>query len=81
MSGPSEPGCRRAGRPPCCPEVARRILALRRQGYSLQRIADLLNGEGVPTLMGRSPWTKSHVDGLLGRLYVRELNSELSGVG
>ena len=46
---------------------------LRREGYSLQRIADLLNYEGVPTLMGRSQWRKSHVDGLLGRLYVREL--------
>jgi hypothetical protein len=60
-------------RPPCCPEVAARIVALRRQGYSLQRIADLLNEEGVPTPMGRSPWRKSHVDGVLGRLYVREL--------
>lgn len=60
-------------RPPCCPEVAARIKALRRQGYSLQRIADLLNAEGVPTPMGRSPWRKSHVDGVLGRLYVREL--------
>lgn len=73
MSSPAErPRCR-PGRPPCCPELARRILALRRRGYSLQRIADLLNDEGVPTLMGRSQWRKSHVDGVLSRLYVREL--------
>jgi hypothetical protein len=49
---------------------------LRHQGYSLQRIADALNEEGVPTPMGRSPWRKSHVDGVLSRLYVRELHTE-----
>jgi len=63
-------------RPPCCLEVAARIKALKQQGYSLQKIADLLNAEGVPTLMGRSPWRKSHVDGVLSRLYVRELPVE-----
>jgi hypothetical protein len=66
-------------RPPCCPEVAARIVALRHQGYSLQQIADLLNEEGVSTPMGLSPWRKSHVYELLGRLYVREL-SELVGM-
>ena len=63
-------------RPPCCPGVAARILTLRHQGYSLQKIADLLNAEGVPTPMGRSPWRKSHVYELLGRLYVRDLRVE-----
>jgi hypothetical protein len=63
-------------RPPCCPDVAARIVALRRQKYSLQQIADLLNDERVPTPMGRSPWRKSHVDGVLGRLYMRELPDE-----
>jgi recombinase len=63
-------------RPPCCPDVATRIKAMRHQGYSLQKIADLLNDEGVPTPMGRSPWKKSHVYELLGRLYVRELPVE-----
>ena len=67
-------------RPPCCPDVAVRIVVLRRQKYSLQRIADLLNAEGVPTPMGRSPWRKSHVDGILSRLYVRELHVEPAGV-
>jgi hypothetical protein len=67
-------------RPPCCPEVAARIVALRRQGYSLQKIADLFNTEGVPTPMGLSPWRKSHVDGVLGRLYVRELPLETARV-
>lgn len=68
-------------RPPCCPEVAARIKALRRQGYSLQKIADLLNEEGLPTPMGKSPWKKSHVYELLGRLYVRELPEEPTGAG
>lgn len=68
-------------RPPCCPEVAARIVMLRRKGYSLQRIADQLNAEGVPTPMGRSPWKKSHVDGILGRLYVRELAAQPAGAG
>jgi hypothetical protein len=63
-------------RPPCCPEIAARIVALRSQRYSLQKIADLLNAEGVPTPMRRSPWRKSHVHELLGRLYVRELPVE-----
>jgi hypothetical protein len=49
-------------------------------GYSLQKIADLLNAEEVPTLMRRSPWRKSHVDGVLGRLYVRDLPVEAAGV-
>jgi hypothetical protein len=72
---------RRAGRPPCCsPELATRILELRRQ-YSLRQIADLLNTEGVSTPMGRSRWTKSHVDGILGRLYVRELLAESDQLG
>jgi len=57
--------------------VAARIKGLRHQGYSLQKIADLLNEEEVPTPMGRSPWRKSHVYELLGRLYVRELPVEL----
>lgn len=74
-NGPVEKADRKAGRPPCRPEVAKRILALRRQDYSLQQIADLLNVEGVPPPMGRSPWRKSHVCDLLGRLYVRELEN------
>lgn len=73
MSAAAGKSGRKAGRPPCCPEAAARVLALRREKYSLQQIADLLNEEGVPTPMGRSPWRKSHVYELLGRLYVREL--------
>jgi DNA-binding transcriptional MerR regulator len=68
---------RRAGRPPCCsPELAKRIRRFKDQGYSLQGIADLLNAEGVPTPLGSAPWTKSHVYGLLGRLYVRDIPEE-----
>ena len=83
MSGPGRQERRsRAGRPPCCPlELAARIQALKDQGYSLQRIADLLNDEGIPTPMGRPRWRKSHVDGVLSRLYVRELRTTPAGTG
>lgn len=82
MSGPAGRKRRQAGRPPCCPpELAARIVELRRRRYSLRRIARLLNSEGVPTPMGRSPWSKSHVDGILSRLYVRELLAESELVG
>ena len=65
------------GRPPCCPpETALRIRELRQQGYSLRQIARLLNDDAVPTPMGRGEWGKSHVDRVLGTLYVRELGDE-----
>jgi hypothetical protein len=66
---------RRAGRPPCCPpETARRVQELKDQGYSLREMAQRLNDEGVPTPTGRAKqWSRSHVDGVLGRRYMREL--------
>lgn len=65
---------RRAGRPPCCSlDAARRILELRDQGCSLRQIAKVLNAEALPTPMGRSTWGKSHVDRVLGTLYLEEL--------
>jgi hypothetical protein len=48
---------------------------LKNDGYSLQQIADLLNAEGLPTPLGRPQWRKSHVDGVLHRRYVRELEA------
>jgi hypothetical protein len=70
---------RRAGRPACCPpETARRILELKNQGYSLRQIARLLNDEVVPTPMGLAKWSKSHVDRVLGTLYMQELSAEAS---
>jgi hypothetical protein len=68
------------GRPPCCPrELAARILSLNEdQGLSRQQIADLLNAEGIPTPMGLAPWSKWHVDGVLSRLYTREIRDRRS---
>jgi hypothetical protein len=67
----------RAGRPPCCPrEVTLRILGLKNAGHSLRQIAEVLNAEGIPTPLGRPQWNKWHVDGVLHRLYTRELETE-----
>jgi Recombinase len=80
MNGPDQRPTRRRGRPPRCPrEIAARILTLNEdQGLSRQQIADLLNAEGVPTPLGLAPWSKSHVDGVLSRLYTREIQAERS---
>lgn len=77
-TGNRPPG--RRGRSPLCPpELARRILTLNNsQGLSRKKIADLLNAEGVPTPRGLGPWTKSHVDGVLSRLYTRDIGNELA---
>jgi hypothetical protein len=75
-SVPTEP--RRPGRPPCCPrELTIRIIQLHRQGFSYQAISDVLNGEGVPTPLGRSRWSKSSVDRLLHTRHVRDMRAEL----
>ena len=43
------------------PELQRRITRLRSRGWSLQRIADRLNEEGVPTIRGGERWRASSV--------------------
>jgi hypothetical protein len=43
-----------AQQPPCCPEVAASIVALRHEGFSLRKIAKRLNSEGG-----------AHADGLV----------------
>ena len=48
------------------PELAERIVALREEGLSLQRIADLLNAEAVPTPRGGAEWRPSSVQAALG---------------
>ena len=48
------------------PELAERIVALREEGLSLQRIADLLNADGVPTPRGGARWRPSSVQAALG---------------
>jgi DNA invertase Pin-like site-specific DNA recombinase len=48
------------------PALARRILAMRGKGMTLQAIADTLNSEGVPTLRGGTKWRPSSVQSAAG---------------
>ncbi|HET6510182.1 MAG TPA: recombinase family protein [Baekduia sp.] len=47
-------------------ELHRRIAAMRADGMTLQAIADVLNGEGVPTLRGGAKWRPSSVQSAAG---------------
>lgn len=56
----------RLGRPRVLPiATTLRVLELRACGLSLQRVADCLNAEGVPTARGTAQWGKSSVAGVL----------------
>jgi DNA invertase Pin-like site-specific DNA recombinase len=48
------------------PALARRIVAMREQGMTLQAIADTLNAEAVPTLRGGTKWRPSSVQSAAG---------------
>jgi DNA invertase Pin-like site-specific DNA recombinase len=48
------------------PQLSARIAAMRRDGMSLQAIADALNEEGIPTLRGGSRWRPSSVQAATG---------------
>jgi DNA invertase Pin-like site-specific DNA recombinase len=48
------------------PDLAERIVALREDGLSLQRIADMLNADRVPTPRGGARWRPSSVQAALG---------------
>jgi DNA invertase Pin-like site-specific DNA recombinase len=48
------------------PELSARIAAMRRDGMSLQAIADALNADGIPTLRGGSRWRPSSVQAAAG---------------
>jgi DNA invertase Pin-like site-specific DNA recombinase len=48
------------------PQLSARIKDMRRDGLSLQAIADVLNEEGVPTLRGGSQWRPSSVQAATG---------------
>ena len=57
----------RLGRPPLLPEdVARRVRRLRRRGLTFQRIAALLNGEGMPAPAG-GRWDRAAVRRVVNR--------------
>lgn len=72
------PAPRRRGRPPCCsPDLAIRIIRLRRQGLSHAAISDILNAEGIPTPAGRPLWRRNYVERLLHTRYVQDLAEEL----
>src|ERR671914_1740139 len=48
------------------PSLKERILEMRREGMTLQAIADQLNEEGVPTIRGGQLWRPSSVQAALG---------------
>lgn len=48
------------------PALRERIATMRRQGMTLQAIADALNHEGVPTLRGGAEWRPSSVQAAAG---------------
>ena len=48
------------------PSLKERILEMRREGMTLQAIADQLNHEGVPTIRGGQLWRPSSVQAALG---------------
>jgi hypothetical protein len=65
-----------ASLPPSSPEAVRpepkaallqRLQALQAEGLSLQKIADRLNNEGVPTLSGKGRWQKGTIGNLLAQ--------------
>jgi DNA invertase Pin-like site-specific DNA recombinase len=58
----------KGGRPSVAdvPELRERIVAMRRDGMTLQAIADTLNEEGVPTIRGGAKWRPSSVQAATG---------------
>src|SRR6266545_3340829 len=52
-------------RPESKAAVLQRLQALQAEGLSLQKIADRLNKEGVPTLSGKGKWQKGTIGNLL----------------
>jgi Recombinase len=47
--------------------VRQRLQAMQAEGLSLQKIADRLNSEGVPTLSGKGRWQKGTIGHLLAQ--------------
>jgi DNA invertase Pin-like site-specific DNA recombinase len=61
----------RLGRPVVLPaETRRRIVRLRARGWSLPKIADALNAEGIATARGRGTWYPSTVAGVLKSVHL-----------
>jgi hypothetical protein len=54
------------------PAVLTRLRAMQAEGLSLQKIADRLNADGVPTLSGKGRWQKGTISNLLAEAEGRE---------
>ena len=61
------------------PDLKERIVAMRKEGLTLQAIADRLNAESVPTLRGGSEWRPSSVQAAAG--YRRPKNKRANASG
>jgi DNA invertase Pin-like site-specific DNA recombinase len=61
------------------PDLKERIVAMRKEGLTLQAIADRLNEESVPTLRGGSEWRPSSVQAAAG--YRRPKNKRSNAGG
>jgi DNA invertase Pin-like site-specific DNA recombinase/peptidoglycan hydrolase-like protein with peptidoglycan-binding domain len=61
------------------PDLKERIVAMRKEGMTLQAIADRLNEESVPTLRGGSEWRPSSVQAAAG--YRRPKNKRANASG
>ena len=60
------------------PALKERIVAMRRQGMTLQAIADQLNAEDTPTLRGGAEWRPSSVQAAAGYRRPKGRRSELN---
>lgn len=69
-----EPVRRGRGRPPVCtPELAIRVIGMRRQGMTYAQIANSLNALHVLKPSGQPGWTRPGVVSFLRRRYVKEI--------
>lgn len=64
------------GRPRVLPDrIVARVVAERRKGATLARIAEDLTGDGIPTARGGQRWSISSVQGVLNSTLGRELTA------
>jgi len=55
------------GRKPIDPILEEQIVAKRKEGWTLEQIANALNEDGIPTPQGGTVWRKSSLHGLMKR--------------
>ena len=61
------------------PDLKERIVAMRKEGMTLQAIADQLNAEDVPTLRGGTQWRPSSVQAAAGYRRPKSKRADASG--